>query len=1003
MRQRHLALAVVFAAACCGVAVRPALAQGEPVPATTAGVRTGDHAGFGRVVLDLGPGMRPVVANREQTVTVRVDSPAGPIAPAAGARAPRNVQSLAVRDGLLELTLVPGARLRSYRMGQRLVLDIADSEAAAPKPATPAAAAPPPSAATVSSPRATAVAPPSAAATASGRGGARISPTRGGAPFDPTRGRSADAGHRAREDARAAPPPPLPAIMPAPLEAVEVARLSPLGLSASLVPDGPPDSGAAAAIAVTLPFGPAVGAAALRRGDTALVVFDERRPIDMSALRADEVFGTASIALLPGATVLRLKLPPAAQVRLSRAQTGWTVAVVPADPHPASLRPIRAEAEAGRLRLHADAAGQVVAVPDPLSGSTMLIGTQKAEGQGVAVDRRSPEFALLSTWQGVALLPLTDALALRPAADGFVLAADAGRALSLSATESQTQAMTEAATASRRFDLPALPTEALHRRLQSARLAAASAPPQARTERRRAVAEALLALGMGAEMLAVLSATVAEDARAADDLDIAALTAIGAVLAGRTEQSAGIDDPRLDGTDEIAFWRAARAAQVQPGAPRPAAIFGSAMPLLLSYPTALRDRLLPQALETMAQGGEAAAARTVLARLPEQPALDLARAMVAERSGDAAAALARYDRIAQGSDRRSRAVAARQAVELRLASGDLPPAKAADALERLVYAWRGDGIEIATRLRVAELRAQSGAWRTALALLREMQSLFPEQDETARRALAETFARSLAPAAQEKLSPLDLVALAEENADLLPSGSAGYELAVRLADRLMALDLPSRALPALEKLIDQAPPGVARATLGASLAALRLEQGGPAGALDALSASMVEGVLPPDLLERRTLVFARAAADTGDLATAIATLAELGTPPALVLRATLLERAKDWPAASAALSALVRATLPATGPLNVEQSRLVLRLAAATAQAGDERALAGMRTTLAPRLAEEQMRDLASLLSAAPVQSVADLPRAAQEARLARSASAGLRATGPAAGAPGAP
>jgi hypothetical protein len=70
----------------------------------------------------------------------------------------------------------------------------------------------------------------------------------------------------------------------------------------------------------------------------------------------------------------------------------------------------------------------------------------------------------------------------------------------------------------------------------------------------------------------------------------------------------------------------------------------------------------------------------------------------------------------------------------------------------------------------------------------------------------------------------------------------------------------------------------------------------------------------------------------------------------------------------------------------------VLRLAAAAAQAGDERTLAGLRATLAPRLAEEQLRDLANLLAAAPVQDVADLPRAAQEAQLARSAAASLRA-----------
>ena len=1018
MRAASLAAMLQLPGLAAPVSAEPA----ATVAAVTVAVRTGDHPGFGRVVVDLGRGMKHGVARQDERVTVRLEGAAGPVAPSAGARPPRNVTAIASREGHLELTLAPGARLRSYRLGERLVLDIADPDPSAPsdttatpsrqpaaKPqsaATPPASVPPPPP-RLPPPRLPIVAAPLPDLVLVPIRAPRQRPATAAAAIDRSRAGAPDARYRAREEADAsrlhAPGAEQgPVISPAPLLPVEIVRAAPLSLSAMVTPGeaGGPDPAIPPAIptrGVTLPFSVTSGAAALRRGDTALVVFDERRPVDLSALRADEIFGEATITQLPGATVLRVPLAPDHQLRLARAEGGWTVTVVPPEPHPAALSPIRAEALDGRLRMSVASPGRVVAVPDPITGSTLLVGTQRSAGQGIAVDRRSPEFALLPTWQGVAVLPLTDALALRPQADSFVLAVGASRPLALSAPESQTQAMTAAATASRRFDLPALPIEALHRRLQSARMTAASAAPQARTAHRRAVIEAQLALGMGQEMLAVATAINSEDARATDDPDLAALSAIAALLAGRTDQSAAIDDTGLDGTDEIAFWRAVRAAQLQPNTPRAAAMFGSAMPLLLSYPQPLRARLLPLVLETMARGGEAATAKSVLERLPDEPGLDLARAMTAEQTGDPVGALAIYDRVTSGTDRRARAQAARQAIELRLTAGSLTAVQAADALERLVYAWRGDGVEIATRLRVAELRAQAGAWRTSLALLREMRQVFPEHGEAARRALADVFARSLEPAAQDKLSPLDLVALAEENADLLPSGPAGHALAMRLADRLMALDLPARAQVVLEKLADQAPPGIARATLGGTLASLRLDQGAPEDALAALSASVVEGALPPELLEQRTLVFARAAATTGELRTAVGALAELGTPAALGLRATLLEQAKDWPAASAALSALARTTLPASGMLDDAQSRLVLRLAAAAAQAGDERTLAGLRTSLAPRLGEERMRDLATLLSAAPVQGVGDLPRAAQEARLARSAPASFRAIGAAA------
>ena len=69
--------------------------------------------------------------------------------------------------------------------------------------------------------------------------------------------------------------------------------------------------------------------------------------------------------------------------------------------------------------------------------------------------------------------------------------------------------------------------------------------------------------------------------------------------------------------------------------------------------------------------------------------------------------------------------------------------------------------------------------------------------------------------ATDTLAPLELVAVVEENADLLPAGPDGDALQARLADRLVALDLPKRAGPVLEKLMQAATSDVARAGFGA--------------------------------------------------------------------------------------------------------------------------------------------------------------------------------------------
>ncbi len=327
---------------------------------------------------------------------------------------------------------------------------------------------------------------------------------------------------------------------------------------------------------------------------------------------------------------------------------------------------------------------------------------------------------------------------------------------------------------------------------------------------------------------------------------------------------------------------------------------------------------------------------------------------------------------------------------MRLATGRIDAGQAAAAMERLLYAWRGDQREFEMRLRLAALQADAGAWRPALASLRETEPLFPDRQEEIRAHLQQVFAALLQDRNADKLPPLDLVALVGDNADLVPDGEAGETLAARLADRLMALDLPRRAGPVLEKLMSGAPAGSARAGFGARLAALRLQEADPAGALAALSASAADG-LPPPLVERRGLLFARASGARGDTAGAVAALAELGTPAADDARAAILESAKDWPAAERALTAFVAKTVPPEGRLDEGQRRTLLRLATAAAQAGDEATLAGLRRREATRMAGGPLGDMFRLLTSGPVQNVADLPRAGQEMVLARGVSRDLR------------
>jgi hypothetical protein len=557
----------------------------------------------------------------------------------------------------------------------------------------------------------------------------------------------------------------------------------------------------------------------------------------------------------------------------------------------------------------------------------------------------------------------------------------------------------------RLLDLPDLPLATLRRRLADATIAAATAPPLARAAARLRVAEAMLALGMGAEAGSVLGVAVNDDPRLGADPRFRLATQAAAALrrdpaADATELSA----TPCPAADEACLWRAVQLAGHPADRAAAAGMFAATLPIIDAYPPMLRGRLLSLAAETMLAAGRLTAAQTLLAAHQGDPELRLARTIAQEAAlpppttgaggRDAAAravdaTLAAYDALAVDPDRLVAFRAAFRAASLRAARGLVTPNETAAALDKLRFAWRGDSRALALREVLADARAEAGQWAPALSLLRQQTT-----DPDIKQKLATLFARAMDEDASHPLKPLDFVTLVQGNPDLLPPGAAGEDILHRLAQRLAALDLPEQAAGVYAHMLDAMPPGPARATVGAELAAQRLAAGDAKGARAALDASAVAGPMPPELLERRTLLFARAAAKLGDMPAAAAALAALGTIPALAERARLLEQQADWPAASVALRAYAAATVPPTGPLDDAAADTLIHLATAAGRAGDAALLASLRDHDLARMPPGHAADLLRMLTDPAALSTADLPRLAQTWGLPDGIASALRAAG---------
>jgi hypothetical protein len=753
--------------------------------------------------------------------------------------------------------------------------------------------------------------------------------------------------------------------------------------------------------AARLPFERDTGVAVLRRGNELWVVFDDPRPVDLAPLRNDPVLGKAVLTVGSAATLLRIPAPLPAAVRVLPAERGLIVEVLPAGA--AATESVPAEViddpSGRRLLLRAANAGRAVHLHDPETGELLIVGTLKAGEARQPVARAFAEFSLVPTLRGVAIAAQSDHVMMRVQPEGFVLSGGPQLARGLAVSPAQLASPDALAghMLTRAFDLPALPHDALAERVRLLRGEAASAPPLARARPRLALAEAMLALGFGVEARAVLEVAAAEDPVVGATPRWAALAGAASLVAGRLDDARpALKDPRLDGTDEITLWRAYLADQEGEPPAATAPLFVASAGLLPSYPDALRTRLGAAAAEAMAAGGEAAAAASLLARLGDVPSLALARALLAEAQGQIDDALAAYQALGDARDRRMRYRALTRAAELALREGRIGAPEAAAKLEPLLYAWRGDASERLLRLRAAELRGEAGDWAGALSLLRETEGAFPEHIAEIRPRTAGAFLALFRDGAADALPPAQAVAIFEESADLLPTGSAGDAVVARVAERLIALDLTSRAATMLTRLMTAQPEGgLDRARTGLRLAQLRLGDQDAESALGALAASEAER-MPAQLAADRLLVRARATAADGKHAEALAMLR--GLPNAAEARVDIAAARGVWSEVVSALAELAESRLPPPdATLDEPQRRLLVRFAAAAALAGDTATLASLAATRGAQMANGAFAEPFRLLTQDPAGGAVDLPRLAAEVELARALPRSIAAIGGAA------
>lgn len=891
-------------------------------------VRVGEHAGFTRLVADWKRRVTYSVRRQGREAVIRFDAPArldlGPVR----RDPPKHAAQVAVaRDGkatLLRIVLPEGARLRHFRSGLRVALDILPAPQTAP---VPIARAP-----VREKPRVPEASAPTEAKTA------------------PATSAPAQAASDPREIA--APATVEPAAGPA--------------VPARLVKstDG---------LALRFDWPALTGAAFFRRAGFLWAVFDRPGPLDPSGLPTGprSVVSDYRTVSAGQGSALRLSILPGFYPRVARDGTAWVVWLDRRPVEPTAALEVTVETSGlrgPRLFVAAADPGPPLILQDPEVGDWLHVVPLPILGQGIDSGRRHAKFRLLRSVQGIALEGKDDDLLVARLRNGVEVTARDG-ALHISPADDKAAAERGRKTvvAGRLLDLPKWGAfDAAYLERKHAHLVAlASAPPARRQARRLALARFLFARGLAVESLGVLRAMAEADANTGADPAFRFLRGAARFMAGRYEAAAAdLSLPELVGHPEADLWRAALAAHRYEWS-KAAQSYAVAKDLLAGYPPLFRRRLARPAAEAALAGGFLEDTDVYLGLFEDNAVTtaDIAeanylRARLVLADGnveDAARLLADLE----GSPHRlSGARATAALTELLLYNGTITPADAAERLEKQRFAWRGGDFEFELLNRLGAIYLESGDYRNGLTTMKGIAANFPEKAEAAgiTERMRAVFRALYLDGRADGMEPVAAIALFDEFRELTPAGAEGDAMIRKLADRLMSVDLLDRAADLLAHQVRFRLEGEDRARAGTRLATIRLLLKEPAAALEALEISAYDAA-PRQVIAERRLLRAQAMMRLSREDDALRLISGMDSPEAERMRIAILWRQRQWASAASAIEGLLDGLPHPQTPLAETESGLVLNWAVAMSLLGDEFALTRLAQRFGEAMEETSHRD----------------------------------------------
>jgi len=477
-----------------------------------------------------------------------------------------------------------------------------------------------------------------------------------------------------------------------------------------------------------------------------------------------------------------------------------------------------------------------------------------------------------------------------------------------------------------------------------------------------------IANNRGLEALGLLRVAEAELAGIDESPEFLALKGAAATLASQYDVAIpSLFDKELERFGEINLWKAAALAGLEDWR-QSGTIMPSNLDLVADYPDQVRFPIALKLAETSLRKGDVDEAEGLLALIDsESPyatraimaGLDYLGAEANRQRGDSESASAAWEKLKKGRDDYYRAKSGLSLTRLQLEEKKITTAEAINRLEALRYAWRGDELETLINYRLGQVYVESNDYLKGLSVLRNAVSLSPDSilSDEVTTYMTDTFRSLFLDGKLEEISTLDAVTIYDEFKELTPAGEAGDIFVQTLAENLVRVDLLGRAGALLEHQIIHRLNGEQSAKVGLRLAAIRLLDNKPDGALRALdlvdkaitdaaasnSKPYGEERAESQLLRARALSQLKRTGEAVDLLDQLAKRRGKDTNIAR-LKADMAWGAGRWDDAADALQDLIVAeNISLTRPVNDAQRDLIMNRGIALNLASNRVGLANLR------------------------------------------------------------